>query len=74
MNFKGFVQLEEHAVYILFLSFLVVLWWVAVWGLIDYTIDEIEKKYGITPQKQYFFILAAMILLIGLHPQILVRM
>lgn len=59
--------------YIGFLSFLLVLWWVALWGIIDESIDWIEEKTGVARRYQLWGILLIVTGFGFTHPKLLDR-
>ena len=63
--------MKEHAFYILLLSLLPVLWWVAIWTLADDALESIQAKYKISKRVQCWFIIAFIILLIYINPEML---
>ena len=64
-------ELENHTFYILFIGFLVIVFWQAIWGLIDEFTVFIETKYGIKKWKTNTLLLMCVILLVQLHPKLL---
>jgi len=73
MKLKVFENMEEHAFYILLLSVLAGLWWVAVWTLTDDALESIQVKYKISKRVQCWFIIAFIILVIYIHPEMLYK-
>ena len=67
------LNMESHAVYILFIATIGVLWWVCCWGLFESFIDWVEQKYGIKRPKIYGIGLLLILLIVMFHPQILER-
>ncbi len=71
---KSLGQLEEHAFFILFLATVLVVFWVAVWGLVEGGVTYMEERYGIKKIKLYIGLLGSVILVIGLFPQLLEKL
>jgi len=71
MKLKVFQNMEEHAFYILLLSSLAAVWWVAMWNLLDDAIESIEDKYKISKRAICFALIGAIVLIIFIHPQLL---
>ena len=71
---KSLGQLEEHAYFVLFMAFILVLFWHGVWGLTDNLEQYLQNKYGI--KKVYFNAATIMlvVLIIGLFPKILEKL
>jgi hypothetical protein len=65
------LRLEEHAFFILFIALVLIVWWYAVWGLLDEFTIYLHKKYGIQKRNIYAVFLLVIVLLIGIFPQIL---
>lgn len=65
------VRMEEHAFFILFIALVLIVWWYAVWGLLDEFTTYLHKKYGIQKRNIYAIFLLFVVLLIGIFPQIL---
>ena len=65
------IRLEEHAVFILFISFILILFWYAVWQLLDEFTEFLNKKYGIRRLSVNTLFLLIVLLFIGIFPQIL---
>jgi succinate dehydrogenase hydrophobic anchor subunit len=68
---KSLGQLEEHAYYILFMAFILIVFWHAIWGVTDTIKDYLEKHYNIKPIQFHIGTIGLVILIIGLHPEIL---
>jgi hypothetical protein len=64
-------DLEEHTFYILFIGFLVIVFWQAIWGLIEELTAFIERKYGVKKWKTHALLLMGVILLVETHPKLL---
>jgi hypothetical protein len=65
------IKMEEHACFILFIAFIIVLFWYAVWELLDEFVEYLNRKYGVKNTHTNIFLLLAVILIIGLFPQVL---
>jgi hypothetical protein len=65
---------EEHAAFVLFLAFLLVLFWYAIWGLTDEFVEEVQRRYGVSKGRVYAGILAAVLLFIVAFPQMLQKL
>ena len=65
------LRMEEHAFFILFIALVLIVWWYAVWGLLDEFTSYLHKKYGIQKRNIYAIFLLLVVLLIGIFPQIL---
>ena len=65
------VKMEEHAFFILFIAFIVVLFWHAVWELSNEFVEHLHEKYGIKKVHVYVLYLLIVILVIGMFPQVL---
>jgi succinate dehydrogenase hydrophobic anchor subunit len=65
------VKMEEHAFFILFIAFIVVLFWHAVWELSNLFVDYLHEKHGVKKKYVYVVYLMIVILIIGLFPQVL---
>ena len=74
MVVKSLGQLEEHAYFILFMGFILVLFWHGIWGLADNLEHHLKNNYGL--RKEYFnaATIILVILIIGLFPKILDRL
>ena len=74
MVVKSLGQLEEHAYFILFMGFILVLFWHGIWGLADNLEQYLKNNHGV--RKEYFnaATIILVILIIGLFPKILDRL
>ena len=61
----------KHAFYILILSVLGIMWWIGVSGIIYDAIDDIHKKYRIHKDILHGGIIAFVLLVIFIHPQLI---
>ena len=71
MSLKFLGRLEEHAFFILFMAFILIMLWHGIWGLADNLEHYLHTRYGL--KKTHFNIITVFIvvLIIGLYPQIL---
>jgi hypothetical protein len=65
------IHLEEHAFFVLFIAFIVVLFWHALWELSNEFVNYLHEKYGVKKSHVYMIYLLIVILLIGIFPQVL---
>ena len=63
--------MEEHAFFILFIAFIIVVFWYAVWELLDEFVEYLNRKYGVKNTHTNIVILLLVILIIGFFPQVL---
>jgi hypothetical protein len=68
------VRLEEHAIFILFIALILIIFWHSVWQLLDEFTDYMNKKYGIRKISINTILLLIVILFIGAFPQILQKL
>jgi succinate dehydrogenase hydrophobic anchor subunit len=68
---KSLGQLEEHAFFVLFMAFIIVLFWHGVWGLADNTESYVVKRLGFKKEIFNVVTIMAVIFIVGLYPQIL---
>ena len=71
MKLKVFENMEKKAFYLLLLSTLAAVWWVAMWNLLDDAIDTIQDKYKISRRTICFALIGVIIFIIFIHPQLL---
>ena len=64
-------RLEEHAFFVLFVAFVLIVFWHAVWELLTELTDHLNKHHGIPKWKIYTGSLILVILIIGVFPEIL---
>jgi len=64
-------DMEEHAFFVLFVAFVLIVFWHAVWELLTEFADVIHRRRGIPKWKIYVGSLVFVILIIGVYPQIL---
>jgi hypothetical protein len=65
------IRLEEHAAFILFMGFVLILFWYALWCLLEEITETIHKKYQIRKTNIYLIYLLLVVLFVGMFPQIL---
>lgn len=65
------LNMESHAIYLLFIATVGVLWWVCCWGIFESLADWIEKKFEIPRVKIYGLGLLLIVVIVMFHPQIL---
>lgn len=70
-SFKRIEAEERHAFSVLFFSAVAIVWWVALWGLIEDTVDRLERRYGVTRRTVYGWILFGIAAFIFLFPELL---
>lgn len=66
-------QLEETAVYDIFLGVILVLFWAATWGLIEEAVTRIQDRYEVPRWKIYLGLLLAVMIVVGICPQMLAK-
>jgi len=64
-------KMADSTIYLLFVSFLVIVFWHAAWELVTEFVTYIEQKYNIKKWKIYVTLLVGVILLIEYHPSFL---
>jgi dolichol kinase len=64
-------RMEEHALFIFFVAFILIVFWYAVWELLTEFIDRINKEYGIKKWKIHVISLIGVLVTIYVFPQIL---
>ena len=74
MALRSLGAIENHAFFILFISFIIILFWHAVWELLTELTDSIHKQYGIKKWKIYGIYLLIILLIIGVYPRMLEKM
>jgi len=74
MSIKILGRLEEHAFFILFMAFILIMLWHGIWGLADNLEHHLHERYGV--KKPYFNVVTifAVVLIIGMYPQILKKL
>ncbi len=73
-SFKGFFNFNSNTFYLLFLSFIGIVWWVSIWGITDEMVETIEDSYGLSKLTQYTFLAASILLFVKLYPKLLTRL
>ncbi len=70
-SFKGFDAMESETLYILGLTLVAIVWWVAIWGITDELVERAERVYGISKLKIYSIIALAIMAFLVFHPKLL---
>ncbi len=65
------LRVEEHALFILFISIILILFWYSVWYFLDEFTEVLHKKYGIRKFTTNTVFLLIVLLCVGLFPQVL---
>lgn len=68
------IRLEEHAIFIIFIAFLLMILWHAVWELLSEYTEYLHKQYGIEKRDVHITSIGIILLLIGIFPQILEKL
>ena len=71
---KSLGRMEDHAFFIVFMGIILVIFWHGVWELLNEIMNHIHTRHGIEKWKLYVGSILAVVLLIGLFPQILERL
>lgn len=71
---KSLGQLEEHAFFILFTAFILILFWHSIWGILDKIETVCEARFNITKIQFNILSLLFVVLIIGLFPMILQKL
>ncbi len=74
MNPRRFLQLEEHAFFIVFISILLIFFWIAVWGITEDTVEWLAEKYSVKKVYIYWGLLLVILGFIALFPQLLAKL
>ena len=69
-----FKQLEEHAIVVILKGMVLIVFWVACWGLLDNLIEQLEEKTGLSPMKAYSLLLGGVIALFLAFPSLLEKL
>jgi succinate dehydrogenase hydrophobic anchor subunit len=64
-------DMENHAFFVLFVGFVLIVFWHAIWELLTELTDTIYKRHGVAKWKVYVGSLIFVILFIGVYPEIL---
>ena len=70
----GRLRLEEHAFFIVFVALVLIIFWYAVWELLQELTDHIHQHHRVEKWKIYTGSLLLVFLLIVLFPQILEKL
>lgn len=71
---KSLGKLEEHTFFILFTAFILILFWHAVWGILDKIETVCERHFNLTKIQFNILSLLLVILVIRLFPMILQKL
>lgn len=74
MGAKSLSELKEHALYLIFMGVILVLFWYSIWGIADEFQEYFHKKYNLSKLYFYTIIILVIVLTIGLHPQFLEKL
>lgn len=69
----SFVALEQNALFLLFLGFVLILYWIAVWGLIEEYLEEFRMRNGWTKKGTYSALLLGVLTIFVGYPRLLQR-
>jgi hypothetical protein len=64
-------RLEEHAFFILFTGFILVIFWFGSWALLEELVEHIHKVHKMEKWKIHILMILLVIVMIGFFPQIL---
>lgn len=68
---KSLGQLEEHAFFVMFMAFTIVLFWHGVWGLVDNVESYVVKTLGVKKEVFNAATIMTVVFIVGIFPQIL---
>lgn len=71
MMLPSLSRIEEHAFFILFIAFIIVLFWFGCWELVNTSVEHLHQRHGIAKWKISVVIILFVILMIGFFPRIL---
>ena len=74
MGTKSLSEVKEHALYVIFMGVILVLFWYSVWGIADELQEYFYKKYDVSKLYFYTIIILVIVIIIGLHPQFLEKL
>jgi len=74
MRTKSLGQLEEHAVYIIFMASIALFFSHGLWGLTDKLETHLEQRHNIKRLHFNVFTIIFVIIIIGLFPKILKKL
>jgi succinate dehydrogenase hydrophobic anchor subunit len=74
MSLKILGRLEEHAFFILFMAFILIMLWHGIWGLADSFEQYLHERYGFKKIHFNLTTVLGVVLIIGLFPQILEKL
>ena len=67
-------KLEEHAFFVLFIGILLIMFWHAIWELLNEVTEYLHTKRGLKKWQIYMLSLLIVLLMIGIFPQILEKL
>jgi succinate dehydrogenase hydrophobic anchor subunit len=68
---KSLGDIENHAFFILFVAFILIVFWHAIWELLTEFTEYIHRRYAIPKWKLYLLSLLGVMIVIAICPQIL---
>jgi len=68
---KNIGQLEEHALFLLFMITVIVVYWHAVWGILDKIESYVVFHTNMSKADYHIMTILLVILIIGIFPKIL---
>lgn len=71
MPMKSLGDIENHAFFILFVAFILIVFWHAIWELLTEFTEYIHRRYAIPKWKLYLLSLLGVMIVIAICPQIL---
>jgi succinate dehydrogenase hydrophobic anchor subunit len=71
MRGKSLGDMENHAFFVLFIAFILIVFWHAIWELLTEFTEYIHRQYNIPKWKLYVVSLIGVMLIIVICPQIL---
>ena len=70
----SFRQLEDHSGTLILKGMMLVIFWVAVWGLLQEQIDMIKERYGFSYTQIYLVLLTIVVGIFLLFPSLLMKL
>jgi len=74
MGAKSLSEVKEHALYLICMGVILVLFWYSVWGIADEFQEYFYKNYNVSKLYFHTIIILLILLTIGLHPQFLEKL
>jgi len=68
------VELEKHAVFIIFLAFVLVIFWASSWHVFDEFVMYVHRRYQITKLNIYLYSLLFVFAFFAIYPKLLERL